>query len=113
MRRRELIDWGVKVLKVTGGLGLLALVLSRCGGLYSCYDAAFVGSSRYYLTVLDKRSNSYREMHSYNSDFVFSRRAGWKRGDDLVVCNASVVNRTRNERLPCGDFGCLPLWPLN
>jgi hypothetical protein len=108
----DLIDWG-KILKAGGTIGAVALVLSRCGGLYNCYDAAFIGSSTYYLTVQDKRSNSYREMHSYNSDFVFSTLTRWKRGDDLVVCNASIVNTTRHEDLPCGDFGCLALWPLN
>jgi hypothetical protein len=77
-------NWLGNILTAAITIGVMALILSRCGGLYNCYDGTFIGSDRYYLTVQDKRSNVYRQMHSWNSDFVFSTLAKWKRGDDFL-----------------------------
>jgi hypothetical protein len=70
-----------------------------------------IGTSTNYLTVAEKEKGKKHEIHSYDSDFVYKELTGWNRGDELVVCNNMVTNITKNRSLPCGDFGCLAIWP--
>ena len=88
-----------------------AFALAACGNLFSCYDATLIGVSRHNMTVLDKRSNTRRGIHTTADYYTTSKIGKWATGDELVVCNAIVTNSTRQESATCGDFGCLALLP--
>lgn len=76
-----------------------------------CYEATFVGATGYNLVVEEKPSLARREPHTTASSWNMTKIGNWKQGDELLVCNAIVTNKTKNESATCGDFGCLALWP--
>jgi hypothetical protein len=90
---------------------VLSANIAGCGALYDCYEATFVGRWTYYVTVMDKKTGKLRQTHTWADTYAMCELAGWKAGDELVVCNASITNKTQNRSAPCGDFGCLWPWP--
>jgi hypothetical protein len=84
----------------------LATSVAGCGE-GECYDAVLIGTHSYYVTVTDKRTGKPRQTHTYADSGTMDRLASWKAGDELVVCNAVITNKTRNSSASCGDFGCL------
>jgi hypothetical protein len=89
---------------------VMLFLLSGCGNLFSCYDASLIGVAGYQMTVLDK-SGKRREIHTTADGYTMAVIGRWQAGDELVVCNAIVTNRTRSVSAKCGDFGCLAIWP--
>jgi hypothetical protein len=85
--------------------------LGGFGNFFECYEAVLVGTHSYYVTVTDKRTGKPRETHTYTDPGTIGALATWKAGDELVVCNSVITNKTRNSSAPCGDLGCLALWP--
>jgi hypothetical protein len=81
------------------------------GNFYSCYEAKFVGSAQHNMMVTDVTSGKQRVPHTYGSPFWIGKILSWKPNDELTVCNSMVSNRSRNDSVPCGDFGCLAVWP--
>lgn len=98
------------------GVLLTAGVPSTCavplsGRLASCYEATLVGTSIHYLTVLDRKAGKHRSAHTWGGLSTQNAIARWNAGDDLLVCNNIITNRTKSDSVPCGDFGCLAIWP--
>lgn len=90
-------------------LSLALIPLS--GNLRSCYEARLVGTASYELTVLDLSSDRNREIHTFADANTIGRINKWNAGDDLMVCNTVVTNRSKGQSAQCGDFGCLAIWP--
>jgi hypothetical protein len=88
----------------------LAFALAACGKLFDCYDATLVGHDGHYLAVAETSTDGKRETHTTADQYTMVKISAWKPGDELVVCNDFVTNKTRNESAECGDFGC-PVWP--
>jgi hypothetical protein len=109
MKELDKIGCGILAVAIRATVALsLAFGLAGCDKLLNCYDATFVGSNGYYMAVAEKSSGKKREMHTYNSDYYISKVGAWKFGDELVVCNDFVTNKTRNDSAPCS--GCLVWW---
>ncbi len=95
---------------------VIAGLIAACGLLFSgrfrdCYDGRLVGTAAHHMTVADVRAGKTRSPHTYSSSDIVMSISQWKAGDDLHVCNNMVTNRTKGESVPCGDFGCLAIWP--
>jgi hypothetical protein len=93
-----------------GSFALAGHLLSGCGNLFSCYDAFLVGVAGYRMTVLDKKGK-HREIHTTADGYTMNVIGKWKEGDELIVCNAIVTNKTQNVSATCSDFGYLAIWP--
>ena len=85
-------------------------LLTGCGNLFDCYDAKLLGTAGHNLTLVLKDGRR-RETHTTADAGTIMRIAEWKAGDELVVCNATITNKTKGEGARCGDFGCLAIWP--
>jgi len=85
-------------------------LLTGCGNLFDCYDAKLVGTARHNV-IVGLKDGRRREPHTTADAHTIARIGGWKAGDDLVVCNAMITNKTKGESAQCGDFGCLAIWP--
>ncbi len=94
-----------------GAITVLAVLLAGCGKFSECYDAQLVGSAGYYITVAAKEGGRRREIHTTADSWTVGKVAGWAAGDELIVCNNIVTNKTRGESAQCGDSGCLAFWP--
>jgi len=92
-------------------IAVLALPLAGCGRFFDCYDATHVGSAVNQIIVVHSKTGKRHEMHFWNSDWVLRVLHSWEQGDELVVCNDMVTNKTKKSSAPCGDFGCLAPWP--
>ena len=98
------------------GLAWVAFLLFICvdpfsGRFYDCYDARLVGTAAHQLTVEDAKSGQRRQPHTTSDRGTIALISGWNAGDDLLVCNNMMTNRSKHESALCGDFGCLAWWP--
>lgn len=91
-------------------IALAAVAFLFSGRFRNCYDAKFIGASSNYLSVEDA-SGGRHEMHMTASPDTMYLIRKWATGDEVVVCNTLVTNKTKGESANCADFGCLSLLP--
>ena len=109
---REILGFVGIAFSTVLSFGIIAspFLLAYSGHFFSCYEGKLEGTAQYRFTVRDKGGQTH-EPHTVASQFAIDRLARWKAGDELLICNAIVTNRTRQESATCGDFGCLAIWP--
>jgi hypothetical protein len=86
------------------GPHLRAEIRKRLNNLFNCYDAILVGTAGYHLTVAEAGSGKRREIHTTADSWTMAKVAMWTAGDELVVCNAMVTNKSKGVGARCGDF---------
>ena len=86
-------------------------IIPISGRFRPCYVARFVGAAGNQLLVEEVKSNGRREPHTTADVPTMFDLSNWTAGDELLVCNAIVTNKTKRQSERCRDFGCLAIWP--